>query len=114
MFLYGYLTRVSGLCHAFTSLIECPLILGGGLSLNTHVQTPSDLFSFSHIRNTVRLEDVRISALRHATSSPKGIKGTVGEQVTEITPKDVGERVISLETPARIGIGLPMSNIYAG
>lgn len=88
--------------------------------MNTHVQSPSDLFSFSHIRNTGRLEDVRIGALRHAISSSKGIKGTVGEQVTEALPKnsldvsrEIRERVV-LETPRRIGIGLPMSNIYAG
>jgi pyruvate dehydrogenase kinase 2/3/4 len=94
---------------------------GGGLSTNTHVQNPSDLFSFSHVRNTGRLEDVRIGALRHAISSSKGIKGTVSEQVTELSlessldvRREVRERVVSLETPPRIGIGLPMSNIYAG
>lgn len=94
---------------------------GGGLSLNTHIQTPSDLFSFSHVRNTGRVEDVRIGALRHAISSSKGIKGTVGEQMAETSPglfldvsREVREHVVSSETPPRIGIGLPMSNIYAG
>ena len=88
--------------------------------MNTHVQSPSDLFSFSHVRNTGRLEDVRIGALRHAISSAKGIKGTVGEQVAEDPPEEPrGEsldvsREIRERTPRRIGIGLPMSNIYAG
>ncbi|KAF8591407.1 alpha-ketoacid dehydrogenase kinase [Ramaria rubella] len=93
---------------------------GGGLSMNPHVQTPSDLFSFSHIRNAGRLEDVRLGALRNAISNPKGIKGTVGEQVSETNsiPSDVSqevqERVQSSDSPPHIGIGLPLSNIYAG
>lgn len=87
---------------------------------NPHVQDPADLFSFSHIRNAGRLEDVRLDALRIAISSSKGIKGTVGEQVTEMVEEDaetvsreVQDRVSTPNHP-RIGIGLPMSNIYAG
>jgi len=87
---------------------------------NPHVQQPSDLFSFSHVRNAGRLEDVRLGALRTAISSSKGIKGTVGEQVTDTLEgdSDVASREfqgrISPQTTPRIGIGLPMSNIYAG
>jgi pyruvate dehydrogenase kinase 2/3/4 len=85
--------------------------------MNPHVQTPSDLFSFSHVRNAGRLEDVRLGALRNAILSSRGIKGTVGEQVLIENPDDVSREVrerVSTEIPPRIGIGLPMSNIYAG
>ncbi|KAF8529037.1 branched-chain alpha-ketoacid dehydrogenase [Hysterangium stoloniferum] len=90
---------------------------GGGLSANPYVQAPSDLFSFSHLRNAGRLEDVRLIALRDAISNSRGIKGTVGEQVAKL-PVDVSselrERVGSTENLPHIGIGLPMSNVFAG
>lgn len=87
----------------------------------SHVKTPSDLFSFSHVRNAGRLEDERLGALRDAISSSKGIKGTVGEQVTdtmagenvEAITTEVRERLVTTDVPPHIGIGLPMSNIYA-
>ncbi|KIJ56689.1 hypothetical protein M422DRAFT_149954 [Sphaerobolus stellatus SS14] len=96
---------------------------GGGLLTNPYVNNPADLFSFSHHRNAGRLEEVRLEALRQAVSSAKGIKGTVGEQITQESKSnsvdaaaelEIRERVSLSETPPRLGIGLPMSNIYAG
>lgn len=57
------------------------------------------------------MEDARIGALRSASSNPSGVWATVGEQVgrwntTRGSLPDSG-------TQSRIGIGLPMSNIYA-
>ncbi|KAJ7180133.1 branched-chain alpha-ketoacid dehydrogenase kinase [Mycena crocata] len=95
---------------------------GGGLS-HTSVKTPSDLFSFSHIRNSARLQNSRIGALRTVSSSPRGMQATVDEQVVrwQSRPEDhEGEDPnVDPETEAgvgphpRIGIGLPMSNIFA-
>ncbi|KAG7096918.1 hypothetical protein E1B28_004321 [Marasmius oreades] len=71
---------------------------GGGLlavQKRYGIQSPSDLFSFSHVRNSARMEVDRIGALRTVISRPQGVWATVGEQIP------------------RIGIGLPMSNIFA-
>ncbi|KAJ6539374.1 alpha-ketoacid dehydrogenase kinase N-terminal domain-containing protein [Mycena capillaripes] len=95
---------------------------GGGLS-HTMVKTPSDLFSFSHIRNAARLQNSRIGALRTVSSSPHGMRATVDEQVgrwqqnlanfdddgTSVDP----EMEVGVGPHPRIGIGLPMSNIFA-
>ena len=43
------------------------------------VNNPSDLFSFSHIRNASRLENSRLGALR--TASEEGLRATVDEQL---------------------------------
>ncbi|KAF5388229.1 hypothetical protein D9615_000433 [Tricholomella constricta] len=85
-----------------------------------------DLFSFSHIRNATRLEDSRLGILRSFSSSPQGIRATVGEQVGrwQNTMLSQVEREIENSTNdpekeagvgphPRIGIGLPMSNIFA-
>ena len=92
---------------------------GGGLS-NTHnqVSKPSDLFSFSHVRNAARLDDSRIGALRTASSSEQGLLGTVDEQVGSWQRAQAQERDGSNSNHIqafhpRIGIGLPMSYIYA-
>ncbi|KAG6861589.1 hypothetical protein C0995_014496 [Termitomyces sp. Mi166 len=100
---------------------------GGGLSTpQNQIKTPSDLFSFSHVRNATRLEDSRIGALRTFSTSPQGIRATVGEQVDRWR-KDVlsgvedeigstsndPEREAGVGPHPRIGIGLPMSNIFA-
>lgn len=85
---------------------------GGGL-LTPQIKSPSDVFSFSHVRNASRMEDSRLGALRTVSLSGKGIRGTVDEQlyaVNHVQPDDAPDK------PAphpRIGIGLPMSNIYA-
>lgn len=86
---------------------------GGGL-LKSHntISSPPDLFSFSHIRNANRLEDSTVGALR--SRSVQGMKATVAEQVDRWNqgPVDKDARV-SASPNSRIGIGLPMSNIYA-
>ncbi|EPQ59265.1 alpha-ketoacid dehydrogenase kinase [Gloeophyllum trabeum ATCC 11539] len=89
--------------------------------------SPQDLFSFSHTRNAARLETSRIGALRTVSSSKQGMKATVDEQLQwwkrrrrDSAPSfDVDARSDDIETEAgvaphpRIGIGLPMSNIFA-
>ena len=78
---------------------------------------PSDLFSFSHVRNASRLEGSRIGALR--TASEEGLRATVQEQVLHWQKhpgrhaSDREQDVSSTPLQSRIGIGLPMSNIYA-
>ncbi|KAJ7047343.1 branched-chain alpha-ketoacid dehydrogenase kinase [Mycena alexandri] len=94
---------------------------GGGL-YHTRVKTPSDLFSFSHIRNAARLQNSRIGALRTVSSSPHGMRATVDEQVGRwhqnlaSEPEGKGadpETDAGVAPHPRIGIGLPMSNIFA-
>jgi hypothetical protein len=87
------------------------------------VQTPSDLFSFSHIRNAARLQNSRIGALRTLSSSPHGMRATVDEQVGRWQTLPSGnhpdgdatdpEVEAGVGPHPRIGIGLPMSNIFA-
>ncbi|KAG6916099.1 hypothetical protein DXG01_008426 [Tephrocybe rancida] len=100
---------------------------GGGLfTPQNQIKTPSDLFSFSHIRNATRLEDSRLGALRTVSSSAQGIRATVGEQVgrwqndviTDVEDQVYNttnnpEREAGVGPHPRIGIGLPMSNIFA-
>ncbi|KAG6836516.1 hypothetical protein H0H93_007193 [Arthromyces matolae] len=90
---------------------------GGLLTPENPIKTPSDLFSFSHVRNASRLEDSRIGALRTFSSSSQGIKATVGEQVdrwkNEPDTATNPEKEAGVGPHARIGIGLPMSNIFA-
>jgi len=94
--------------------------LGGGIP---NVKAPSDLFSFSHIRNSARLDDSRLGALRDASQSTEGLMATVTEQLGKKRTRrpvpsssdaqpDPAQRV-GADVHARIGIGLPMSNIYA-
>ncbi|KAJ7682775.1 alpha-ketoacid dehydrogenase kinase N-terminal domain-containing protein [Mycena polygramma] len=95
---------------------------GGGLS-HTMVKAPSDLFSFSHIRNAARLQDSRIGALRTVSSSPQGMRATVDEQVGQWQQNLTNslddnatsdpEMEAGIGPHPRIGIGLPMSNIFA-
>ncbi|KAF8076416.1 branched-chain alpha-ketoacid dehydrogenase [Lyophyllum atratum] len=99
---------------------------GGLLDSQNLIKTPSDLFSFSHIRNATRLEDSRLGVLRSFSTSPQGIRATVGEQVgrwqndmltrveheIESSP-DSPEKEAGVGPHPRIGIGLPMSNIFA-
>ncbi|KAF8913924.1 branched-chain alpha-ketoacid dehydrogenase [Gymnopilus junonius] len=92
---------------------------GGGLrSARNQVSKPSDLFSFSHVRNSTRLEDSRLGALRSVSLSEHGLRATVDEQIgswqkgrTQIpTPATA---VVEQILQPTIGIGLPMSYIYA-
>jgi pyruvate dehydrogenase kinase 2/3/4 len=78
--------------------------------VNPHVTSTDDLFSFSHARNAARIEDARIDALRDVSVRARGLLATVKEQTEEDKLED--------EAPGqaahpRLGIGLPMSNIYA-
>ncbi|KAF8165319.1 branched-chain alpha-ketoacid dehydrogenase [Crassisporium funariophilum] len=89
---------------------------GGGLLVaQKHVSIPSDLFSFSHVRNAMRLEDSRLGALRTASLSEHGLRATVDEQVgrwQNVAVKNL-DGTGSQTLHQRIGIGLPMSYIYA-
>lgn len=72
------------------------------------------------------MEDSRLGALRTVSSRPEGVRATVGEQVGRwrhnplgLTEQDVEHNSDDPEMEAgvgrhpRIGIGLPMSNIFA-
>jgi pyruvate dehydrogenase kinase 2/3/4 len=104
--------------------------LGGGLS-SPHITSPSDLFSFSHMRNSGRMEQSRLGALRTVSSSESGLRATLNEQIgrwqnagplspyapptaeTEEQLKTSPEEKAGVGTHYPIGIGLPMSNIFA-
>jgi len=92
---------------------------GGGIP---NVKSPADLFSFSHVRNSARLDDSRLGALRDASQSTEGLMATVEEQLGKQRrrrPVPSGDdqpdpaQCVGADTQSRIGIGLPMSNIYA-
>ncbi|KAL4075837.1 branched-chain alpha-ketoacid dehydrogenase kinase [Scleroderma yunnanense] len=91
---------------------------GGGLSSNS-IESPSDLFSFSYIRNATRIQDGKIGALRSASS--RGVKATVAEQIGGWQVVKAGrdqhdkdpERGAGIAPHQRMGLGLPMSNIFA-
>ncbi|KAF8558745.1 alpha-ketoacid dehydrogenase kinase [Imleria badia] len=87
---------------------------GGGLT-SACIQSPSDLFSFSHVRNAARMDDDRLGALRSASS--RGVKATFAEQVREETERSQEgkdpESEAGIAPHQRIGLGLPMSNIFA-
>ncbi|KAI0677540.1 alpha-ketoacid dehydrogenase kinase [Trametes maxima] len=88
---------------------------GGGL-VSGEIKSPSDLFSFSHVRNATRLAAARLGALRTVSSSEHGMRATVSEQVGRWEPDpESGADVPAdgVNPHPRIGIGLPMSNIYA-
>jgi pyruvate dehydrogenase kinase 2/3/4 len=62
------------------------------------------------------MENSRIGALRSASSSDKGVRATVAEQVdrwNHVKSDEAKDKVASNEPHPRIGIGLPMSNIFA-
>ncbi|RDX55627.1 alpha-ketoacid dehydrogenase kinase N-terminal domain-containing protein [Lentinus brumalis] len=86
---------------------------GGGL-VSSEIKSPSDLFSFSHVRNATRLADSRLNALRTVSTSSRGMRATVSEQVGN-WQADTKDNIPadSVDPHPRIGIGLPMSNIYA-
>ncbi|KAB5595584.1 hypothetical protein CTheo_1045 [Ceratobasidium theobromae] len=81
---------------------------GGGLRSSSS-QTAHDMFSFSHVRNATRLHDERLGALRHLSSSGQGLRATVDEQLERWKEAAAqGKPLIG-----RMGLGLPMSNIYS-
>ncbi|KAI0832432.1 alpha-ketoacid dehydrogenase kinase N-terminal domain-containing protein [Trametes gibbosa] len=86
---------------------------GGGL-VSPEIKSPSDLFSFSHVRNAGRLADARLGALRSLSSSRQGMTATVSEQIGKWQQNaDKDAPANGVNPHPRIGIGLPMSNIYA-
>lgn len=90
---------------------------GGGLMLNER-QTPSDLYSFSHHRNITRLDDARLVALQHVSRRKGGMMGKVSEKISarnsNTRAQEEQEEVAEQEEePQRMGMGLPLSNIYA-
>ena len=60
----------------------------------------------------MRMEDDRIEALRKTILSPHGMRATVDEQLDRWHERDP-ENVASTGPLPRLGIGLPMSNIFA-
>ncbi|THV08529.1 alpha-ketoacid dehydrogenase kinase [Dendrothele bispora CBS 962.96] len=98
---------------------------GGGFNFNAHspqVKTPSDLCSFSHVRNPQRMEDSRLGTLRSVSSRREGVWATVHEQVESWQKPQDSENGGGNDDPgkkagvgrhSRLGIGLPMSNIFA-
>ncbi|KAF5363791.1 hypothetical protein D9756_000410 [Leucocoprinus leucothites] len=90
---------------------------GGGLfASEPQIKEPADLFSFSHLRNATRMEHSRIGALRSASISEEGVRATVDEQVhrwNHVRPHEMRISKTGIEIHPRIGIGLPMSNIFA-
>ncbi|KZO94841.1 alpha-ketoacid dehydrogenase kinase [Calocera viscosa TUFC12733] len=91
---------------------------GGGLT-SPDIKSPSDLYSFSHLRNKARLASDRLAALKQAASRRKGMMATVKEQLSPSSgngPAGDGEGEAAEEEVAsrtHLGIGLPMSKIYA-
>ncbi|KXN89614.1 [3-methyl-2-oxobutanoate dehydrogenase [lipoamide]] kinase, mitochondrial [Leucoagaricus sp. SymC.cos] len=89
---------------------------GGGLfTSECQIKEPADLFSFSHLRNATRMENSRIGALRSASASEEGVRATVDEQVyrwNHTKTQEMHFSDVGIETRPRIGIGLPMSNIF--
>ena len=95
-------------------LINCQ---GGGL-VQPEISAPSDLLSFSHLKNTTRLDNSRIAALKTVSSRPQGMRATVHEQVEAWKDGNNGltntpEEEAGVGAHTRVGIGLPMSNIFA-
>lgn len=96
---------------------------GGGL-LSPHIRSPSDLFSFSHVRNASRLEQDRLGPLRTVCASPTGMRATVEELVQrwkdewpraddESYMQNNPERKSGVGHRPRLGIGLALCNIFA-
>lgn len=113
------------------------MAVGGGLS----IPDPTSLYSFSHLRNAARLESERLVALRDAVDAgsrlKRGIVGTLGEQLKRLLPVDKAGPTVARRdgltsstlsgeagsekqggrvrtySRERIGLGLPLSNIYA-
>jgi pyruvate dehydrogenase kinase 2/3/4 len=81
-------------------------------------QTPSDLFSFSHHRNTTRMSGDVIDALQDLSRRKGGLMGKVSERLLpikneEVSPSVQQEGYKPTTQRQRMGLGLPLSNIYA-
>lgn len=120
MLVFGYQIKVEVFCCISLYSFDHPS--GGGLrNAGSRFENASDIFSFSHIRNATRLDNSRLGALRRASISENGFRGTVDEQIGQwqkVRDSDTtrsmmdGTNVQQILHP-RIGIGLPMSYIYA-
>ena len=117
---FGYLTKV---ISTIFSPYSSDIVAGGGLS-NPQIKLPSDLLSFSHVHNATRLDSTRLEGLRKISSSPDGIWATVDEQLgswhkyDRVQPRSDHRRKhldkkVYTQRLQKVGIGLPMSNIYA-
>lgn len=111
-FTCGYLTKV---IFPLWWRLTFDQFAGGGLT-SPYISDPSDLFSFSHTRNASRLQSERLQNLRSVTT--KGVNATVGEQLEQW--KEFAARKGQDPTQSdrqdihpRIGLGLPMSNVFA-
>ena len=110
--------RISDQGTCFRYRIPFPfthVIAGGGL-FSPDIKSPADLFSFSHIRNASRMQDARLGALRSASTSPRGMTATVYEQIdlwNNLERSRDPEQEVGMGPHPRLGIGLPMSNIFA-
>lgn len=100
---------------------------GGGLR-TPQIKNPSDLFSFSSIRNATRIEQQRLGTLRKVSVQPGGVKATISEQVdrwqqqrqpiSTTVPESSGnngypDMEAGVGNHPKLGIGLPMCNIFA-
>lgn len=92
--------------------------------MNPQIRSPSDLFSFSHVRNASRLAQDNLGPLRTASASPTGMRATVEElvgrwkdewrQSEDGTPlKNDPELKSGVDCHPRLGIGLAMCNVFA-
>ncbi|KIY73704.1 alpha-ketoacid dehydrogenase kinase [Cylindrobasidium torrendii FP15055 ss-10] len=87
---------------------------GGGLSLkDLTISRPEDLFSFSHVRNAKRLHAPHLEKLRSVANTHQGLKATVHEQVAKWNGRNASTKDAQDGREPRLGIGLPMSNIYS-
>jgi pyruvate dehydrogenase kinase 2/3/4 len=82
---------------------------GGGLNL-AEIGSPSNLFSFSHTRNSSRMELSRLDTLRSASSA--GTPPEMWFREVSSTEQDP-EQDAGVGSHPRMGIGLPLSNIFA-
>lgn len=110
--------RISDQGKMFALSKPCWLICGGGglWSPENQITSPADLFSFSHVKNASRMELSRLGALRTMSSSSEGMTATIGEQLSrwqKCAGHDDPEKEAGVGPHPRIGIGLPMSNIFA-
>lgn len=92
--------------------------------MGPQIRSPSDLFSFSHIRNASRLEQDRLGPLRSVCASPTGVRATVEELVQRWKDEwprgedraplqsNPGPKSGAVDRP-RLGIGLALCNIFA-
>lgn len=86
---------------------------GGGL-LSSEIHQPTDLFSFSHTRNATRTDSSRLQSLRDVMANEGGLNATVEEQVSRWTRfSEDASKNLRQDIHPRIGLGLPMSNVFA-